>query len=1148
MSDTRTVKLPEALRNLLDRYRRRWRALGSARSLFATLGVLATSIGVAVLADRLLRLSAGIRTVLLVAIAAAFSVCLMRALARYVIRKVSDRRAAVDLGESFPAAGEDLLSAVELGAAADAEEGVSRSLVASALRKIAQRATGVDYRVAAPMRPVLKVAAVLGVVAAVLLAAYLLRPEGMTNALVRLFKPGSDVPYYSYTDLRVSPGDGVVAIGSSVDIELILSGAVPEEARLDGRTGEDSIRVVLPCESGRASWQSGPLFEDLSYRVRAGDALAGWHTIRVMPPPALTRRSAVLTLPKYTGVEEQIIAEIQGALEIVAGTSVVLRAEPVARGSDPRLTCEGELTLGEQRFSLQRGESGVLVSPAFTPCKSIEGAIGLKDGFGLRSRSPDTVFIKVKPDGLPRIRITKPGRDLVLLEGEKIVVETSAEDEFGLRGLSLLYRVVRRDRGRERALAWKKRRLEEGGPKTQQLEGSTELDVNAMQLRAGDVLEYKAEASDFADEHHMRCAYSEACRITVMSRMEHMEMVLKKLQDLRLQLMLRAHEQRSQAKLADKLGKAAAEKSVGEEAEAAERQEREHARKTEAVARRLEDLIAEAGRNPSASMNMLGELERLARGVRSTARGPMGDAAQSFKKAADGDQAGQPGELSEAGKSCEAAARRLDDLARLAERLQRRSILEILAAHAEMLAARQSELRAATIPVALKTSGADRKDLDEVLNRLLDSLVVMQDFIREGVEMLEGDIERAARRLAFTNPAEAVTADEALKVLRAEGVAERAAALTKWMEQNVLFAKLPEQDKVEHSLLKAAKVLRGTLESETVEGIERTLDEFIRRQMEIITHIEAAVAEKPDALRPAALGDEESVLDRDVSEEASALRWLALEVELFESATAAKLDAAAEEMGLASEQLYRASLLEGLRHAAKALNLLREAKEKFQAEREKMAAACQACRSLRGLLLLQQILMGQKRVNKETAEADEKRAKEKDVFAVTVVRLAKDQGDLRLKANQLIALLREAAGVAAVVGKAGEKMDVSRLALEAGDTGRDTRVVQREVVALLEKLLKEQSQNAGGMGLAGARMLAMLQMMQQVGMSPGGFAGGTNAPILPATLKEAEDEEWRAVRSRFEEELGASSDVEYPAQFRALLEAYFDRLRQAPPE
>ena len=60
MSNTRKATLPEVLRRLLDGYRRRWRALGSARSVLATLGVLGVSIGAAVAADRVLRLSAGI--------------------------------------------------------------------------------------------------------------------------------------------------------------------------------------------------------------------------------------------------------------------------------------------------------------------------------------------------------------------------------------------------------------------------------------------------------------------------------------------------------------------------------------------------------------------------------------------------------------------------------------------------------------------------------------------------------------------------------------------------------------------------------------------------------------------------------------------------------------------------------------------------------------------------------------------------------------------------------------------------------------------------------------------------------------------------------------------------------------------------------
>ena len=44
-----------------------------------------------------------------------------------------------------------------------------------------------------------------------------------------------------------------------------------------------------------------------------------------------------------------------------------------------------------------------------------------------------------------------------------------------------------------------------------------------------------------------------------------------------------------------------------------------------------------------------------------------------------------------------------------------------------------------------------------------------------------------------------------------------------------------------------------------------------------------------------------------------------------------------------------------------------------------------------------------------------------------------------------------AAGAAAkIVSKAGDLMDDSRLALVAGKTGKDTRITQRKIVALLE--------------------------------------------------------------------------------------------------
>jgi hypothetical protein len=215
-----------------------------------------------------------------------------------------------------------------------------------------------------------------------------------------------------------------------------------------------------------------------------------------------------------------------------------------------------------------------------------------------------------------------------------------------------------------------------------------------------------------------------------------------------------------------------------------------------------------------------------------------------------------------------------------------------------------------------------------------------------------------------------------------------------------------------------------------------------------------------------------------------------------------------------------------------------------------MASADQQQQSLAALLLLQKILIGQKKVNRDTAAADETRSKEAAAFSRLAADLAGRQSTLRADARCLGGMLASCPQAAAPVQMAGDKMGTVRASLAAGDTGKDTRIVQREVVALLESLMKDQAGGlrgvSGNMSLAQMRMLAMLQMMREIGTSPGGFAGGTNAPVLPATLREAEDSEWRRVRSRFEEYLSEGAEEQYPVQFRDLLNAYFDRLRKEP--
>ena len=1129
--------LPRVVGQTFNRYRRRWRFVSTAHGLLFTAALFAGSVGVAVAADRLLRLPSQARLVLLMGIGAGALICMARWVFWFAVRPMGDRQAAIGLGRRFPRMQEDLVSAVELSASDGLEFGVSRSLVASALDQIGRRTSQIDGTAAVSLRRLLRIAAVLLATAAAIAAAYLLRPEAVQNALHRLFRPNSGVPFFCYTTIDMSPGDCVIRTGDAVEVQLKTQGRLPKKARLEVRNKSESLRVTLPCLDGVARWHSGPLFEGISYRGLAGDGRSDWHDVRVVRAPSLSSTSAVLRYPDYTGSPGQTVDSIQGSLEIVEGTSVVVRAAPLARGAEPGFLCSGEMVLGEQRFPLTRDAEGILISAPFVPKEDAECAITLRDGFGLENRFPEGFLIRIVPDGLPRVTVTSPGRDLFAFPGEKIGLVVSAEDEFGLRDLGLMSRVAKGETGRETAGRWHGRALQEGGPQVQNLRGETELNLEELGLNPGDLLEYKAVASDYADDAVFRRAYSGLYRITVLSEAEHLARVMQRLRELEFEIRQRAAEQDIQEKTALQLAEESAKTSVCEAAGRAEQSEFEQLRATESLAEKLEELIPELLRNPSAPVDLPAKLERLARAVRSAAREPMASAAKSFGGAARAAQADQGECLNAAACSAAEAAMRLRQLAGLIERLQRDSILQKLAAKAEFLAARQHELHDATIPVALQTVGRDRTSLGDALNNMLDLLAGTQRQITTGVEELLRDIQAAAESLAFTSPGDAATAQEAGTKLESDAVGQAAAEIAQAIEGNVLLSELPRQEGVAKSLQEVADILSGRRDSEQMEAIVRELDRFIRRQTKLNRDIGEAQESSPPSAGMA-LGKEQSNLEQDVSEQASALNLLALEIPLFRSRTAEKLQAAAVEMKGGSTDLYASDLKGGLEHGERALALLKEAQEKFAGEQDQMAGACQACGSLRAMLLLQRILAGQRSVNEGTAAADRTRVEKPDQFARQVVGLAGEQSELRVQARRLQQLLAMLPGAAALVATAGEKMDTSRVALQSGDTGEDTRIVQRQIMALLETLLGQCKGCAGGMGLSGARMLAMM------GMQGGGFWGGENADILPTALDEAADEEWRKARSQFEQALMAGFEAQYPAEFRDLLTAYFARLRK----
>ncbi len=1128
-----STALPRTVERVISGYRRRWRLVRVHSGFFLTVAILGSATGAAVAADRLLRLVPTARLVAFAAIVVCAVACLSWLVAWPALRRLRDRQAAAELGQRFPEAQEDLVSAVELSRERHA---ASPGLIRSALERIAERTKWVDYRAAVPLRPVAVVVAAAAVVVAAFLVAYRFRPEAVSNALLRLFRPSEEIPYFCYTKLSISPGDTVLCRGDELTLKVVTTRRPARLARLYlVKNGKERRRVELPCEDGVASWKSGPLFDDIRYRVAAGDALSPWHHVRVVPPPAVKKLSAIVQAPDYAGKREKRLDEVAGSLEVIRGSTISLVVTPSRRGDGPKFRCGGEIRFDGKTIALQPQPDGSLVSGAFVPEASGRCAIALSDGFGLKSKSADGLALKVVADEVPRVVIERPGRDLFALPHQRLTVEATAEDEFGIRALTIAFRSLRGGEPER----WKAQLLAEGGPDKPRLRGQWGVDLEQFGLSPGQVLEYRAEAADFAGEALFRRGRSRTFRVTILSEMEHLEMVMRQMREMAVELLRRAAAQNAQASEAGRLAEAAAERAVGEEARRARDRQLNELRRAAQLSRRLKALTPQLAQNPATPERTLAAMERVSRALTSVANGSMRNAANQFGQAATSNTPIPM--LRGAGNEASEAARQLEHLARVVEGLARGGILERLASKADAIAARQRGLRENLLPIARKSLGADPSSLSKDERGKLERLASAQEAVGKDIEELSREIARAAGELAFSSTADAATASKAHEKLKNDKVAERAERVARRLKENALFSQLPEQEGVAHSLNEVADILRQRVGSEQLDALARELEEFIRRQKEVNSAIDLAIKKDEKALRPPQLGTRQSDLQRDVLEQAAALFWLARELAGFRSRTANLLEAAGKEMGLGASALFQRDLPTGLDHGKRALAILEQAREQFRSESQQLQQAAMNAQVLEAILLLQRCILGQKRVIELTTYADRLREKAHEDFDRMAVRVGKNQADVETDTKKLRKKLSARfPRAAAVTGKAAEKMALSRIALGAGDTGKETREVQRMALALLEQLISDPRNGLCG-ACAGAQ--GMMGMMA-AGATAGGFTGGANAPIFPATLGEAANETWRRVHERFTEKLGAAADVHVPPRFRELLDAYYETLRK----
>jgi hypothetical protein len=463
---------------IIRHVRRRWRLKLALRGAAAVAAVGVIVLLAAAFGLEWARFSARAILAARVLVAAALAVSTAYLFVRPLLRRVTDEQVALYIEEHEPSLQASIVSAIE-GASAARSDALLRRLIESAVDKCAEtHATRTIER--APMQRY------AGTVLATMLAAaaiFMLGPGFLRHALSALVLVSRGVEAAAPYRIEVTPGHATVPKGADQTVTARLHGFDAEQATLHVRKSPSTPFEPLPMVRGEHQYD-GMLFDlagSLEYFVEAAGVRSPVFNLKVVDLPYVKKLELEYHFPAYTGLAPQKV-EDGGDIVVLRGTEVRVRVTPTmaSRG--------GRVALNEKSgAALTPGADGTLTT-RFTVDHDGFYRVELDAAAGERVAASPQYLIDVLTDQSPSVAFNKPGRDTSVSPIEEVFVEARASDDFGVRGLELVYSV--------NGAPEKTVRLFDGRNRLPEVTAGHTFYLEELDVKAGDAVSYYARASD----------------------------------------------------------------------------------------------------------------------------------------------------------------------------------------------------------------------------------------------------------------------------------------------------------------------------------------------------------------------------------------------------------------------------------------------------------------------------------------------------------------------------------------------------------------------------------------------------------------------------------------------------------------------------
>ncbi|MEM7416967.1 MAG: DUF4175 family protein [Gemmatimonadota bacterium] len=481
MRDSERRQTQSRIHDVVRGVRWRWRARLALRGLVWVAGITGVVLFLSAVGLERARFSAEAVVWLRVLTWGTVLLSFLYFFVRPLFRKVTDAQVALYLEENEPSLEHAVTSVLDEGSGS-ASPDLTHRVTEIAL----ERARAVDYGRRVEQSGLYRFTGALTALGVLAVAATLLGPASLRHGLSALLFPTTDAAAVNPYSVAVQPGDITIARGTDQIVTAALGGFDAADASIftKGESEESFQRLsMLPGLEGGFEVMLLGVPEPTEYFIESAGVRSPTFTIDVADLPYVDEIDITYYYPGYTGLQPRLV-EDGGDVAALPGTVVELSIEPTM------LTPAGQLLVdGEPIEELAVTDEGALTARFTVRTEgfySIE--LARSDNGDLVPASPE-YRIDVLNDLPPAINFTTPGRDMPASSIEEVYLEMSADDDYGIGDIRLVYSV----NGAEEDTISVFRGS--GAPLSEVSVGHT-MFLEEWELEVGDLISYYAIARD----------------------------------------------------------------------------------------------------------------------------------------------------------------------------------------------------------------------------------------------------------------------------------------------------------------------------------------------------------------------------------------------------------------------------------------------------------------------------------------------------------------------------------------------------------------------------------------------------------------------------------------------------------------------------